>query len=81
MTRCAAIELLAHSQPTRLLLQAMALGTWEDATLVSELYGDDVLRGVLAVASAGIVGPAAWQYWHRRLGYMNPPPMPTRVLA
>jgi hypothetical protein len=66
--------------PTRLVLQAMAIGTWEDATLISEVYGEDLLRTALAAAPPGVFGAAAWQYWHARLGYWRPPPLPTRPL-
>ncbi len=68
-------------QPVRLVLQAMAIGSWVDATLITDLYGDDRLRDALALAPPGVFGPAAWSYWHRRLGYERIPPLPERDLT
>lgn len=67
--------------PVRLVLQAMAIGDWDDATFITDLYGDDRLREALAVAPPGVFGPASWEYWHRRLGYARIPPLPERALV
>jgi predicted DNA-binding transcriptional regulator YafY len=68
-------------EPARVIAQAMAAGTLEDAAFVEDLYGTDILRNVLADAPPGVFGPQAWSYWHHRLGYRRVPPQPTRVLT
>jgi hypothetical protein len=68
-------------QPARVIAQAMAAGTLDDAAFVEDVYGTDNLRNVLADAPPGVFGPQAWSYWHHRLGYWRVPPLPTRVLA
>ena len=68
-------------KPARVIAQAMAAGTLDDAAFVEDLYGTDILRNVLADAPPGVFGPQAWSYWHHRLGYRRVPPLPTRVLT
>ena len=66
--------------PERLIAQAMAIGTAEDAQLVQELFGEEVMRNVLTHAPAGVFNERRWDYWHLRFGYRKTPPMPVRVL-
>ena len=67
-------------QPVRLVQQAMAIGDWDEATFITDLYGDDRLREALAASPPGVFGPASWSYWHKRLGYRKVPPRPVRVV-
>ena len=67
--------------PARLIAQAMAVGTWEDANFVTEVYGEDALRHILASEPPGIFTARSWSYWHARLGYRRTPPLPERVLV
>jgi hypothetical protein len=65
-------------RPERLIAQAMAAGTSEDAERVETIFGLEALRRVLAGAPAGVFGSRRWDYWHLRLGYGRTPPLPTR---
>lgn len=64
--------------PERLIAQAMAVGTSEDADRVEAIFGTESMRRVLAAAPAGIFDPRRWDYWHLRFGYRRTPPLPTR---
>lgn len=64
-------------RPERLLVQAMAVGTSEDADRVEAIFGTEAMRQVLAAAPAGIFAPRRWDYWHLRFGYRRTPPLPT----
>jgi hypothetical protein len=66
-------------RPERLIAQAMAIGTSEDAERVETIFGTEAMRRVLAGAPAGIFGPRRWDYWHLRFGYRRTPPLPTRL--
>jgi DNA-binding MarR family transcriptional regulator len=65
-------------RPERLIAQAMAVGTSEDAERVEAIFGTEAMRRVLAAAPAGIFDSRRWDYWHLRFGYKRTPPMPTR---
>jgi len=65
-------------RPERLIAQAMAVGTGEDAERVEAIFGTEAMRRVLAAAPAGIFDPRRWDYWHLRFGYLRTPPLPTR---
>lgn len=65
-------------RPERLIAQAMAVGTSEDADRVETVFGTEAMRRVLAAAPAGIFDPRRWDYWHLRFGYRRTPPLPTR---
>ena len=65
-------------RPERLIAQAMAIGTSEDADRVEAVFGTEAMRRVLAGAPAGIFDPRRWDYWHLRFGYRRTPPLPTR---
>jgi hypothetical protein len=65
-------------RPERLIAQAMAAGTSEDAEQVETIFGTEAMRRVLAGAPAGIFGSRRWDYWHLRLGYGRTPPLPSR---
>jgi predicted transcriptional regulator len=65
-------------RPERLIAQAMAVGTSEDAERVEAIFGTEAMRRVLAAAPAGIFDPRRWDYWHLRFGYVRTPPLPTR---
>ena len=65
-------------RPERLLAQAMAIGTSDDADVVETVFGIEAMRHVLAAAPAGIFDPRKWDYWHLRFGYRRTPPLPTR---
>jgi DNA-binding MarR family transcriptional regulator len=65
-------------RPERLIAQAMAVGTSEDAERVEAIFGTEAMRRVLAAAPAGIFDPRRWDYWHLRFGYGRTPPLPTR---
>lgn len=65
-------------RPERLIVQAMAVGTSEDADRVEAIFGTEAMRRVLAAAPAGIFDPRRWDYWHLRFGYGRTPPLPTR---
>jgi hypothetical protein len=66
-------------RPERLIAQAMAIGTSEDAERVEMIFGTEAMRRVLAGAPAGIFGSRRWDYWHLRFGYRRTPPLPTRL--
>lgn len=65
-------------RPERLIAQAMAVGTSEDAERVEAIFGTEAMRRVLAAAPAGIFDPRRWDYWHLRFGYLRTPLLPTR---
>jgi hypothetical protein len=65
-------------RPERLIAQAMAIGTSDDADLVETIFGIESLRQVLADAPPGIFDARKWDYWHLRFGYRRTPPLPTR---
>lgn len=65
-------------RPERLIAQAMAVGTSEDAERVGAVFGTEAMRRVLAAAPAGIFDPRRWDYWHLRFGYVRTPPLPMR---
>ncbi len=65
-------------RPERLIAQAMAIGTSDDADFVQAIFGIESMRHVLAAAPAGIFEPRKWDYWHLRFGYRRTPPLPTR---
>lgn len=65
-------------RPERLIAQAMAVGTSEDADQVEAIFGTETMRRVLAAAPAGIFDPRRWDYWHLRFGYLRTPPLPAR---
>ena len=65
-------------RPERLIAQAMAVGTSEDAERVEAIFGTEAMRRVLAAAPAGIFDTRRWDYWHLRFGYVRTPPLPTR---
>ena len=65
-------------RPERLIAQAMAVGTSEDAERVEAIFGTEAMRRVLAAAPAGIFDARRWDYWHLRFGYRRTPPLPTR---
>lgn len=65
-------------RPERLIAQAMATGTSDDADFVQAIFGTESMRHVLAAAPAGIFEPRKWDYWHLRFGYRRTPPLPTR---
>lgn len=68
----------AFEQPARLVAQAMAIGTTEDAELVERVFGEEAMRTVLASAPPGIFDHRRWDLWHLRFGYRRTPPLPTR---
>lgn len=65
-------------RPERLISQAMAVGTSEDADRVEAIFGTEAMRRVLAAAATGIFDPRRWDFWHLRFGYARTPPLPTR---
>jgi hypothetical protein len=65
-------------RPERLIAQAMAIGTSDDADLVETTFGTDAMRQVIAAAPAGLFEPRKWDYWHLRFGYRRTPPLPAR---
>ncbi len=65
-------------RPERLIAQAMAIGTSDDADFVQAIFGIEAMRHVLNAAPAGIFEPRKWDYWHLRFGYRRTPPLPTR---
>ena len=65
-------------RPERLIAQAMAIGTSDDADAIEAIFGIEAMRHVLAAAPAGIFDPRKWDYWHLRFGYRRTPPLPTR---
>lgn len=67
---------LRHAE--RLIAQAMAIGTSDDADLIETIFGTEAMRRVLAAVPAGIFDARKWDYWHLRFGYRRTPPLPTR---
>ena len=65
-------------RPERLIAQAMAIGTSDDADAIEAIFGIEVMRQILAAAPAGVFDPRKWDYWHLRFGYRRTPPLPTR---
>jgi hypothetical protein len=65
-------------RPERLIAQAMAVGTSDDADRVEAIFGTEAMRRVLAAAPAGVFDPRRWDYWHLRFGYRRTPPLPSR---
>jgi len=65
-------------RPERLIAQAMAIGSSEDAEWLGAVFGGEALRRVLATAPPGIFDARRWDYWHLRFGYRRTPPLPTR---
>ena len=65
-------------RPERLIAQAMAIGTSDDADAIEAIFGIEAMRQILAAAPAGVFGPRKWDYWHLRFGYRRTPPLPTR---
>ena len=69
---------------SRLLLQVMRYGTFEDAQAALEHFGADAFKNALASAPAGALNPRSWNFWHLYLGLANGPgevpPMPVRKM-
>ena len=65
-------------RPERLIAQAMAIGTSDDAGAIEAIFGIEAMRQILAAAPAGVFDPRKWDYWHLRFGYRRTPPLPTR---
>jgi hypothetical protein len=68
----------ALGHPARLIAQAMAIGTTEDAELAEHVFGEEAMRKVLATAPPGVFDRRRWDLWHLRFGYRRTPPLPTR---
>ena len=68
----------ALGHPARLIAQAMAIGTTEDAELAEHVFGEEAMRIVLATAPPGVFDGRRWDLWHLRFGYRRTPPLPTR---
>lgn len=68
--------------PERLLAQVMDIGVWQDMFLIRDLFGEEILRGVLRNAEAGWFRGRSWHYWHYVLGLSKDkrdiPPLPSR---
>jgi hypothetical protein len=71
----------AFQNPRRLLAQVMAWGAWEDIAKARRIWGQDEFRQVLLAPIPGIFDKRSWSYWHRMLGLLPVPPLPTRQLS
>lgn len=66
--------------PARLIAQAMAIGTTQDAALAQAVFDVEALRAVLGHAPPGVFSPRRWDFWHLHFGYRQTPPLPIRHL-
>jgi hypothetical protein len=71
-------ETLAHTPI--FLCRVMNLGTWEDACLCLEEFGEEAFRDALRTAPPGILDAPSWHYWHHRLALLPVPPLPQRAI-
>jgi hypothetical protein len=62
------------------LCRVMVFGTWDDACLALEHYGEEAFRRALGAAPPGLFDPRSWHYWHYRLGVLPVPDLPQRVI-
>lgn len=65
--------------PSRILLQVMEIGNWEDCLAMMNAFPRDRLIETLKEGTAGTLSPKSWNFWHLRLGVGergNPPPLP-----
>ncbi|MCP5197907.1 MAG: hypothetical protein H6974_14150 [Gammaproteobacteria bacterium] len=66
--------------PTRIIAQVMNIGTFDDTTELTQQFGEETLKQVLAQAEIGQFNGRSWAYWHYRLGITRPdqevPPLP-----
>ena len=60
------------------LCRVMTFGLWDDANYILDVFGEDALRRALRHAPPGVFDPPSWHYWHRRLGILEIPALPTR---
>jgi hypothetical protein len=70
----------ALARRSHLLCQIMQLGTYEDVRRARRVFGDEAFRAALREAEPGLLDGRSWNYWHRVLFHVPPPPMPERVL-
>jgi len=73
-------EKWAYDHPEVFLANVMNLGNWDDICTVRKLLGDATLKQALANAPPGYYSRRAWNYWHYKFGFEQPPPLPIRNL-
>jgi hypothetical protein len=69
-------SLKSHS---RILLQVMEIGNWEDCLAIMNGFPRERLVEALRAGTAGTLPPKSWNFWHIRLNVGepgNPPPTP-----
>ena len=66
----------AQRDPSTLLRQVMALGTFDDAHAALRICGRDAFVAALRSAPPGIIDPRSWNYWHVMLDLPSAPPPP-----
>ena len=71
----------AAADPHRVIAQVMNIGTFEDATALRALVGDEQLKQAVLEARPGEFSERSWHYWHKVLGvcrFDKLPPLPVR---
>lgn len=69
------------ANPLRFTAQVMALGTWNDISLVKARLGETAFALVLDRPRPGVFTQRRWNYWHVRLHRFPVPPLPRRFLG
>lgn len=65
--------------PVRFFAYAITYGGKADLALVLTAYSEDDMREALDHAPPGIIPQERWSEWHRKLGWLDVPPMPKRT--
>ncbi|MEI7669892.1 MAG: hypothetical protein WCJ33_07405 [Pseudomonadota bacterium] len=67
--------------PYRIIAQVMDIGDYDDVIMLTEEFGEDVLKQTLNYAEIGQLNERSWIYWHHRLDMLDNgvvPNMPAR---
>ncbi len=64
---------------TRFAAQVMAVGDWDDTTLLARMLGESLFQQVLADPPPGVFDAKSWTYWHARY-HLDVPRLPARRL-
>ncbi len=71
-------ETLNHA--THFIAYVLTYGLNKDIKILRRYVTNDQLREALHHAPPGVFDARSWAYWHLRLGFDHPPPLPKRDL-